>query len=74
MTGQNIACGNSREPPVFARFGGINLEAKFARAAGHDPKRLPSRREARLLAPGFWFLAPLLELLELLELLGDTVN
>ena len=36
--------GRSREPPVFARFGRTNDEAKVARVAGYMPKRLPSRR------------------------------
>ena len=42
----NITCGSSRDPPVLGRFGGISVETKFARAAGYDPKRLPSRRWA----------------------------
>jgi hypothetical protein len=36
--------GRSREPLVFARFGGTDEEAKVARVAGYMPKRLPSRR------------------------------
>jgi len=42
--GKWITLGNSREPPVFGRFGGTNVETTFARAAGCAPKRLPSRR------------------------------
>ena len=36
--------GRSREPPVFARFGRTNDEAKLRGVAGYMPKRLPSRR------------------------------
>ena len=32
----------SREPPVFARFGGTSVETKFANPAAGKPKRLPS--------------------------------
>jgi hypothetical protein len=44
--GEMIALGPSREPPVFARFGLGNLDAKFARATRYGPKRLPSGRWA----------------------------
>jgi len=37
------AMRHSREPLVFARFRGTNLEAKVARVARYTPKRLPSR-------------------------------
>jgi hypothetical protein len=36
----------SREPPVFTRLGRTSDKAKIVRAAGHPPKRLPSRRRA----------------------------
>jgi len=44
--GECIAPKRFREPPVFIVFSGINVVANPARAAGHAPKRLPSRRRA----------------------------
>jgi len=41
--GQNLVLSHSREPPVFTRFGRVDVETRSARAQRYTPKRLPSR-------------------------------
>jgi hypothetical protein len=47
--GQNVACGNSREPPLLTPYlAFLTLERLSRDLLGYDPKRLPSRRWASL--------------------------
>jgi len=45
-TGAWIVLGHSREPPVFARFGGTSDETKIAKVGRARAKAAPSRRWA----------------------------
>ena len=50
--GECIALKHFREPLALIFFSATSVEANIARAAGHEPKRLPSRGAGRFgLAP-----------------------